>query len=113
MMLAALAKEDWDNATPEQVQEAVASAATNGTPIVIMESEDGPGTPYAFKTREGVLGIVQVTGVSEDPRGVKVRYKLLKGSSTTGNSDDLYARLQAAKTIFANPGRDNALTALA
>jgi len=37
---------------------------------------------WFFKTREGGMGILQITGFTENPRGVKIRYKLVKNSAT-------------------------------
>jgi hypothetical protein len=44
----------------------------------MMCSEDGelPST-YLFKTREGGRGILQITGFTENPPAVKIRYKLV------------------------------------
>jgi serine/threonine protein kinase len=33
---------------------------------------------WAFKTREGTIGLLQITGFAENPRGVKIRYKLVE-----------------------------------
>jgi predicted Ser/Thr protein kinase len=33
---------------------------------------------YAFITRDGTKGLLQIAGVTENPRGVKVRYKLMR-----------------------------------
>jgi hypothetical protein len=42
---------------------------------------DEAGTPtYVFKTREGGMGILQITGFSENPRSVNIRYKLVQNS---------------------------------
>jgi uncharacterized membrane protein len=113
MTLATLSEEEWDNATPEQVQAALASATTNEAPLVRMEAEDGAGALYAFKTREGSAGMLQVMGLAEGAPGVKIRYKLLKNATDAARADDFLARLQAAKTINSNPSRDNALALLA
>ncbi len=32
---------------------------------------------YFFKTRDGTLGVLQLAGTSDNPRGVKIRYKLV------------------------------------
>lgn len=40
------------------------------------DAEDTP--TYVFKTREGGMGILQITGFTENPRGVKIRYKLVQ-----------------------------------
>ena len=39
---------------------------------------------WFFKTREGGMGIMQITGFTENPRGVKIRYKLVQ--SAGGNT---------------------------
>ena len=44
-------------------------------------SQEFPAT-FLFETREGGRGMLQVIGFREHPKGVKIRYKLLKGTST-------------------------------
>ena len=41
----------------------------------------GRAVTFAFQTRYEAVGVVQVMGVSSDPPGVKIRYKLLQHSS--------------------------------
>jgi hypothetical protein len=38
---------------------------------------NGPDT-YYFRTRDDAWGILQITGFTENPRGVKIRYKLVQ-----------------------------------
>lgn len=38
-------------------------------------------TTYFFKTREGGMGVLQITGFTENPRGVKLRYKLVQNAN--------------------------------
>jgi len=38
---------------------------------------------WIFQTREGGVGILQITGFTGNPRGVKIRYKLVQASTTT------------------------------
>lgn len=40
-----------------------------------------------FETRKGLKGILQVTGFTENPRGVKIRYKLVQPE--TANTNDI------------------------
>ena len=42
-----------------------------------------PGTmpAYWFETRDGLKGILQITGFTENPRGVKIRYKLVQNEN--------------------------------
>ena len=35
-----------------------------------------------FRTRSGTLGLLQITGYTENPRGVKLRYKLVQNEKT-------------------------------
>ena len=35
---------------------------------------------YIFKTREGGMGILQITSFTENPKGVKIRYKMLQSA---------------------------------
>ena len=37
-----------------------------------------PPITFAFKTSSGGLGLLQITGYTDNPRGVKIRYKLVK-----------------------------------
>ena len=54
---------------------------TNGNYLAARSDEP---TTWLFKTREGGTGILQITGFTENPRGVKIRYKLVQ--SGDGNS---------------------------
>jgi serine/threonine protein kinase len=38
---------------------------------------------YLFKTREGGKGLLQITGFTENPRGMKIRYKLVQDIGAT------------------------------
>src|SRR5207249_2265931 len=48
-----------------------------GQLLTTSEKENGPAL-YAFSTRQGALGVLQITGFTENPRGVKIRYKLVQ-----------------------------------
>jgi hypothetical protein len=39
--------------------------------------------PVAFSTRDGLEGLLQVTGFLQNPPGVKVRYKLVQNATAT------------------------------
>ncbi len=51
----------------------------------------------AFRNRNGVTGLIQITGFTENPRGVRIRYKLVQRSTPLNN---LRARLEAATSIM-------------
>jgi predicted Ser/Thr protein kinase len=111
--LAPFAPGDWDTATSEQVQSALSAAATNAMPLVKIDPQDDTGGAYAFKTREAASGLLQVLGLADEPRGVKLRYKLLKEAAAGKSSEDLALRLEAAATISNSTARDSALAVLA
>jgi predicted Ser/Thr protein kinase len=63
-----------------------------------------PGTmpAYWFETRDGLKGILQITGFTENPRGVKIRYKLVQNSVTTATPQTSEpADLREAKATLA------------
>src|ERR1017187_4933948 len=43
----------------------------------LMSVRDGLPVTYVFETRLGLGGVLQITGFTENPRGVKLRYKLV------------------------------------
>ena len=53
---------------------------------------DGSDT-FLFQTREGGSGLLQITGFTEDPPGVKIRYKLVRST------------INSPGAILASPGR--------
>ncbi len=96
LKLAAIANERWDNATDEKLRAALASI-TPGTAVITPGHADMPvaevherrGTTYfdiqwappitfAFQTRKGARGILQILRYTEEPRGMRIRYKLVQ-----------------------------------
>jgi len=66
----------WDSASAQSVISLVDETrpAAKVTPL-LAKPDELPAT-FAFKTREGAVGILQITGFSDQPSGVKIRYKL-------------------------------------
>ena len=55
----------------------------DGAPVVNLLTREQSVT-YYFRTREGTSGLLQITGFTDNPRGVKIRYKLVQnGNSPT------------------------------
>ncbi len=83
---------DWDNALASvvlahatnlpSIQEPVKNTPEFFKMTVLLISEDGvlPKT-FIFHTRAGNSGILQITGFTENPRGVKIRYKLVQNDA--------------------------------
>jgi len=56
----------------EQGQTATVSGATNTLPLT-----------FAFRTQHGTSGLLQITGFIDNPRAVKIRYKLVQEEIST------------------------------
>jgi len=96
----------WDSARPDEVKDAL----EKGFPAKILPSQSqfpnytisSPFT-YAFKTREGNMGVLQILGFTEgEPRGVRFRYKMVQGGVYGGamaRSQELARRVASAKKL--------------
>ncbi len=90
----AIANETWDSVTHEELLSAITSPTPGSikgpigieTPVAGVSERAGItryelwGVPvtFAFQTRKGILGILQVIRFTEDPRGIRIRYKLVQ-----------------------------------
>ena len=75
MKVRTLKNETWDEMGPSELGMVIGCIDPKARPQVLLApGKDGPGT-YAFKTREGGRGILQVLGPTND--GIKIRYKLI------------------------------------
>jgi len=90
MVATPVPSEEWERATPARLDYYFALAKP-GTPATISGRGELPAT-FAFKTREGGQGLLQLTGFSENPRGVKIRYKLVQ----VGRVDSKSAKTRGA-----------------
>lgn len=79
-----IAPERWDKMTPEQllaqltdVQPRLKTYLFAGTDVATTRPVRDLGATYAFRTREGGTGLLQIVGPTDDARGVKIRYKML------------------------------------
>ena len=79
--LKALDNSDWDGLSPAQLRQTLEAVPTDGTPQ--MQISDGTKFPVtrAFETRDSIIGILQITGYSDNPRRVKLRYKLAQNAA--------------------------------
>ena len=79
MVLGKLPKDAWNESalwTPAQARETIARTLQGRSPSpgrVI-----GVGATFAFRTREGSIGVLQLTGPTGDKQEIGVRYRLLK-----------------------------------
>lgn len=78
----------WEKTTSEElVANATLSPARHAPRRLLVLGQDRPDT-YMFRTGEGTLGMLQIVGLNQDGRGVKIRYKLIRpaGSVSFVNS---------------------------
>jgi len=122
-----VADSEWVTATPASVMAAMMASKPEAHTAVLMES-NLPST-FLFKTRENGVGILQIIGPTDNPRGVKIQYKLVQtdqaeaepGAISDGAKSDaqkrahanLQARMDAASGIREFTERDSALASLA
>ena len=66
----------WDSASPDSL--AVALRLVPASAGRFYSAAGELPVTVGFKTREGGTGILQITGLTENPRGVKIRYKLVE-----------------------------------
>jgi serine/threonine protein kinase len=50
---------------------------------VLLNAKASMPPTWLFQTREGSIGVLQITGFTENPRGVKIRYKLVQNGHRT------------------------------
>jgi tRNA A-37 threonylcarbamoyl transferase component Bud32 len=74
MKVAAVPPSAWDETTALAVSNQLAGIKAQGT--AVLSGQEGSLSTWLFQTREGGMGILQITGLAENPRGVKIRYKL-------------------------------------
>lgn len=79
--LAPVTESLWDSATISQLTAALDSAEmqeTNDPSVLCARSDDELPLTFAFNTGGGTMGLLQITGFTEKPSGVKIRYKLVQ-----------------------------------
>jgi len=87
LKLSDLAPSHWEQASLSDLAKALeAPTAVQhveqiGATLYLLPEGLQPMT-FAFQTREGVRGLMQITGFADNPRGVKMRYKLAQPSTS-------------------------------
>ncbi|MFO1488587.1 MAG: protein kinase [Verrucomicrobiota bacterium] len=77
--------DQWDEITNLQALETLRrNYMSEGGSVSAVVSGKGLHT-FLFKTGSGRIGLLQITGFTENPRGVKIRYKLVQDQITTAN----------------------------
>ena len=80
--------EQWDTLTAEQVRSVIGSTPFPG---FTADSGRGDGRPkvWLFKSIKGGMGILQFVGLTENPRGVRIRYKLVRQEQVASSATDI------------------------
>ena len=78
-----VANEQFESATVETVAGRLKeiTLTTDRWNSVTLHATNTPAT-WLFKTREGGMGLVQITGFTDNPRAVMLRYKLVQSDKT-------------------------------
>jgi hypothetical protein len=81
--LLALPAEDgeWDTLTAADVFNSWPLSEIASETQTILHSTPEQSATWLFRTREGGKGLLRIIGRSEDPPGVRIRYKLVRVSA--------------------------------
>jgi hypothetical protein len=72
----------WEKTSSEElVTNAALSRVCHAPRRLLVLGQDRPDT-YMFRTGEGTLGMLQIVGLNQDGRGVKIRYKLIRPATS-------------------------------
>ena len=72
--------EYWESKTPTSLladRENAFKVSKPGNPVYLSTRGVVPAT-WTFRTREGGVGILQILGLTDKPKGVKIRYKMVR-----------------------------------
>ncbi len=76
------ASDGWHTLNAAQAEAAIGQLQLSSVITVETVPENQLPKSFLFKSRTGTMGILQITGFTENPRGVKLRYKLVQGGPT-------------------------------
>ena len=95
-------RDEWDTLSPVRL---AASLHSLGKSIPARFGDKNPFTyTFGFQTREGRLGLLQLVGYTNNPSGVKIRYKLAQRVSATPDTDQEKKMVIDALPIEQPPG---------
>ena len=82
MKLKELTSDDWSRLVAAELPAYFATPGSGAMQAGLNLNSNSPSV-YGFQTREGSVGILQITGITGNPRGVKLRYKLMQTTQST------------------------------
>ena len=77
----------WESPTPAALQPLIERVEFVEHPECVMRADRALPATFLFKTREGRLGLLQITGFPDNPRRVEFRYKLVRSRNQHPYSD--------------------------
>ncbi len=99
-VLAVVDKASWESVTQQQVRDALAEVVDPSDKALVGD------TLYAFRTREGGVGVLQLVGPGgEDHPSVKIRYKLISGTAASAAADQAWTCAMHPQVNVPKPGR--------
>ena len=66
----------WESPRASEIE--VPDEAVSGQTVTVTRERHSPPLTFAFRTAKGTRGLLQITGFTDNPRGVKLRYKLVQ-----------------------------------
>ena len=79
MKVAAVPPSAWGQVLAPDFTNQLAGVTARET--TVLSGQVGSVSTWFFQTRKGRMGILQITGFSDNPRGVKIRYKLVQNGA--------------------------------
>ncbi len=85
-----LAPEDWGQREPSDLESNVRNGRFRFDPGAALPHDAGGfPTTFLFKLHNGRLGLLQGLGYTDKPRGVKLRYKLVRNGTASGPTEEV------------------------
>jgi biopolymer transport protein ExbD len=114
MVIVPTTPDKWDALTTSELNATLAGKPLKGQPS--MDFNHDQTATYLFQTREGARGILQITSFTDNPRGVKIRYKLVQLAQTnppspvTNSSPDIQPPAPATNFVTITIATNGVLT---
>jgi hypothetical protein len=92
MIAVGLKKKEWETITPIEVNQKIETGQrvpNRGLPVKSIAGALGPSV-YAIGTREGGMSVIQILGFTDNPKCIKIHYKMVK--KAPGQKTDLQAK---------------------
>jgi len=85
---------EWDFLAPDDLHKSIDGAKPERLQYLLQDNNTNLPKTYAFQTKQGGAGILQITGLADNPATVKIRYKMLQKSG----GDAKAAAMQAVQS---------------